>query len=130
MGARAQEGARQLRALVDHVLAVVEHHEHVTFGKILAQRIDGSCTAPGSKTEYASGLGRDFWRGGSCGKIDEPHAVEAPGDVTPSDFGCQPRLSHSPRSGQREKPASPKRLGYALEISGPSDERGKWGRNP
>ncbi len=128
-GAGAQQGARHLGALVDHVLTVVEHHQRITLGQVPAQRIDRLRPARGLKAEHACDLGSDRGRARSGGEVDEPDAVQPFGELTAGYLHRQPGLADPSWAGQRQKPVPAQRLADTLDVPRPADQRGEASRD-
>ena len=121
--ARAQQRRCQLRAGVDHVLAVVEHQQHVAGGQVVAQRLGRGGPGAAADVERAGDLGRRVRVRTTRREIHEPDPVSASSDLTAGELHGEPGLADAARTSQRHKPRPAEGLTDALKLARPADQR-------
>ena len=130
VGTGTQQGTGDRGAFVNHVLAIVEHHERIPFRQVPAQGVDRGRPACGLQPEHARSLSRDLGCSRPGGQIDDPHAVDPAGELAASYFSRQTRLAYSSGARHGQKPRPSQRLTYTVEVARPADQRGKGSRDP
>jgi hypothetical protein len=123
--ARAQQRRRQLRAGVDHVLAVVDDQQHVALGEVAPQRLGRRHRAGAADLERPRDLRSRVRVSWTSREIDEPDAARPPTDLATCQLDRQARLAHTAGAGQRHEPRALQRLGEPDELARAADERGE-----
>jgi hypothetical protein len=122
VGAGPEYGAGEDRRRVEHVLAVVEHHEHAI---ATAQPLEDHLFERDLRTlahPEGGGDGGENELGGDRHHVDEsaPAGEEVGG--LGDRFGGQPGFPHPAGADQRDEPAGRQGLGQVSQLGGPADE--------
>ncbi len=119
---RAKGVVGQLRARLDHVLAVVEDEEEGLRPNVVHQRIQARPALLLLDAQPRRHGVDEKCRIAKGGQLDEPNAVDEALELIGGDSERQARLARSARSGQREESIRGQQAPQLLELALASDE--------
>ena len=121
--AGAEQSRDQSRALLGHVLAVVEHEEQVAVRQIPLQRVRRSLGCSPSQIESACDLHPDRRRIDARRQIDEPRSVLPAKRLAVRKLQRQPGLPDATGPRDCHQTAAAQHLAERIQLVGASDDR-------
>lgn len=114
---------RELCALVDHVLAVVEDKKQVAIREVAPERVGRLRLAHTVKAERPDGFAGNIRCLRTGGEIDEPDTVSSAPDVIARQLQSEAGLADTARAGQGHKPRPAQHLTHLRELPRPAEQR-------